>query len=211
MRLQLVVALAVPLYAEPTFRLLKGEITEWTVRGLVGEMAIRQRDNHVFRCQVVTETYITRETMRVTPVGVKPGDHAEIITDWREGSSRCIALTIYLRGPEVPFRQGTSELTRAPAATTSRPIFDGLLARGNLAFSGIVQLVEQNRLTLWTREYGVKAFALRPDTVFSDQGRKVDSKTLIPQTRVYVRAGRSYEGDLEAYQVVWGEIRTPNR
>ena len=34
---------------------------------------------------------------------------------------------------------------------------------------------------------------------------------LKPNTRVFVRAGRNLDDDLEVYQVIWGEILEPNR
>ena len=42
--------------------------------------------------------------------------------------------------------------------------------------------------------------------MFSNRGRSVEAAALGAQTRVFVRANRTYDGDLEVYHVVWGDI-----
>ena len=37
-------------------------------------------------------------------------------------------------------------------------------------------------------------------------GLPLERSNLEPQTRIFVRAGRNLDGDVEAYTIVWGEI-----
>jgi hypothetical protein len=66
-------------------------------------------------------------------------------------------------------------------------------------------------MVVQTRKSGSKTFHLRPDTVYTAQGRLVEPGLLEVHTRVFVRAGRGFEGEMEAYQVVWGGIVTPKQ
>ena len=47
---------------------------------------------------------------------------------------------------------------------------------------------------------------MRTDTRFLAGGVRLDAAALPVNTRVFVRAGRSLDGGIEAYQVMWGEI-----
>jgi hypothetical protein len=42
-----------------------------------------------------------------------------------------------------------------------------------------------------------------------DGGEVVDAAALKPNTRVFVQAGKTFYDQVEAYQVVWGEILGP--
>ncbi len=73
-------------------------------------------------------------------------------------------------------------------------------------FSGLVVRVDHAVLTLRTRTDGVKTILLRQDTRYIGDGQRVDAAALRNHTRVFIRAGRNLDNDIEAYQVVWGEI-----
>ncbi len=203
-------ALAASLWAEtsPPVRILKGELVEWDVRGLAGELAVRQADHKVERCRVLPDTFITRELLRVAPVGVRVGDTVEVVGDFREGPNRCAAMTVYIRPPDLKKRAtGDSPLR----SSYTRSLLDGLWPRGVLGYAGIVSKVDDKHIVLRTRQQGEKTFNVREDTLFSDTGRPVEPGDLQIYTRVYVRANRSFEGRLDAMSVVWGAILTPGR
>jgi len=61
-------------------------------------------------------------------------------------------------------------------------------------------------LTLRTRVDGEKLILLRQDTRYIGDGQRVGADGLKRNTRVFVRAGRNLDNDVEAYQVVWGGI-----
>ena len=49
------------------------------------------------------------------------------------------------------------------------------------------------------------------DTRFREDGLRVEPSSLHSSTRVFVRAGKNLDGEIEAYEIVWGEILTPAR
>lgn len=183
----------------PSLRILKGELLEWNMRGLSGDLLVEAVEGpRRWRCQVTSDTFLSRSSIRIHPAGVRVGDTLEIVAEG--GPASCIARTVYITAPD-PRRVRA----RQPWLAVSS-IMDGLMPRGLLTFTGMVNRVEGNRLYLQTRKFGSKSFALRDDTVFSSGGRSVEAADLGVQTRVFVRANRTYEGDLEVYHVVWGNI-----
>lgn len=100
----------------PPVRILRGELTVWQVRGLAGDMAVRSIDGHVFNCRILPDTYLTRQTMRITPVGVKIGDSVEVVADFGDSAERCTAVTVYVRPPEPKPRlsRGTGRALPSP-------------------------------------------------------------------------------------------------
>jgi hypothetical protein len=69
--------------------------------------------------------------------------------------------------------------------------------------------VDPQLLTLRTRR-GEQHLLLRQDTRYLGDGARVDLKSLQVNTRVFVRAGRNLDQEIEAYQVIWGSIVQPN-
>jgi len=195
----------------PPVQIVRGELVTWQVRGLAGDMAVRTADGRVQNCQVLPDTYLTRQTMRITPVGVKAGDWVELVADVRGGGG-CAALTVYVRPPEPKARlaRGTGRPLPFPV-WQPRNLMDNLIPRGRLTYAGIVVKMDEKRLTVRTRKDGEKSFALREDTIFSEAGREVEPSALAVHRTVYLRASQTFDGDLEVYQVVWGDILKPSR
>ena len=54
-----------------------------------------------------------------------------------------------------------------------------------------------------------KWIVVRNDTRFREDGLKVEQSSLHSSTRVFVRAGKNLDDQIEAYEIVWGEILTP--
>lgn len=84
--------------------------------------------------------------------------------------------------------------------------FDLWYPRGNLTFAGVVLRVTPETVTVRTRHNGVQTFVLRNDTFYLGDGLQLDLSNLKKNTCVFIRAGRNFEEDLEAYQIVWGSI-----
>jgi hypothetical protein len=80
---------------------------------------------------------------------------------------------------------------------------------GNLTLSGVVSRVAGGRLVLHTRDDGQKSILLRADTRYVSNGELVTAAELRPNMRVFVRAGKDLQDQVEAYQVIWGSILTP--
>ena len=56
------------------------------------------------------------------------------------------------------------------------------------------------------RSGGEKTIFLRKDTRYMKDGGTASSTALHLNTRVYVRGSQNLDGEIEAYQIVWGEL-----
>ena len=81
---------------------------------------------------------------------------------------------------------------------------------GSVTYSGVVSKLDGQRVYLHTREAGDLSILLRKDTRFLEDGQIVDPERLKITMRVFVRAGKDLYHEIEAYQVIWGTILTPN-
>jgi hypothetical protein len=102
----------------------------------------------------------------------------------------------------------------APAAVRLRPLrspTESFAPRGALTFSGTVVSLAPESFLLRTRRDGERVILRRDDTRYFEDGAQVESGKLAPNTRVFVRAGNNGDEEIEAYQVVWGEILEPLR
>jgi hypothetical protein len=81
--------------------------------------------------------------------------------------------------------------------------------RGNLTFAGVVRRLNGQMLVLKTRTEPEQIILLRDDTRYLASGLPSELSKLLVNTRVFIRGGRNIENDLEAYQVIWGEIPGP--
>jgi len=88
---------------------------------------------------------------------------------------------------------------------------DLLAPRGNLTYSGVIARLTVDRLVLHTRQEGEKTILLRLDTRYLEGGTMVEAADLKPNTRVFVRAGKNLGDQIEAYQIIWGEILQPTQ
>jgi hypothetical protein len=104
-----------------------------------------------------------------------------------------------------------ARLCRTSPYRTPAPALDLIFPRGNLTFAGVIAKVSANRVVLHTRREGEKTILLRLDTRYLEAGAPVDAGELKPNTRVFVRAGRNLENQIEAYQIVWGQILEPGQ
>ncbi|HYO82359.1 MAG TPA: hypothetical protein VES20_13230 [Bryobacteraceae bacterium] len=148
-------------------------------------------------CEFDAHTYIERDGQRVFAGALKAQDPVEMITDKR-GSS-CYTRTVRL----------IASKSKLGAVRAYRSSVDHLYPRGNLTFAGVVRRVSSGQVVLRTREEPEKVVLLREDTRYLDSGNPVGFERLAINTRVFVRAGRNFENELEAYQVIWGEIPGP--
>ena len=114
-----------------------------------------------------------------------------------QSNARCVIRTLYVRAPRAPV---------AATSNRSTSFLDNLFPRGNLVYTGTVQGISDGRLELRSRRGVTTEFAVREDTTFSTGGKVVTRDELAPQTVVQVRAGRTFRGDLEVYQITWGGI-----
>jgi hypothetical protein len=97
----------------------------------------------------------------------------------------------------------------APVQRRPRTQFDVWFPRGNLTFAGVVLRIDAETMTVKTRRDGIQRFVLRRDTFYLGNGMELERKHLANNTCVFIRAGRNLDHDLEAYEIVWGEIFKP--
>ena len=152
-----------------------------------------------YRCSFDHHTYMEREGQRIFAPALRADDTVEVITDVKAGD--CYARTVRI----------VSATSRLLGARSYRPALDHIFPRGNLTFAGVVRRFNGNVLVLRTREEAEKIILLREDTRYLESGHPADFTKLAVNTRVFVRGGRNVENDLEAYQVIWGEIPGPKR
>jgi hypothetical protein len=84
-----------------------------------------------------------------------------------------------------------------------------MFPRGRLTMAGVVLRRSEGSLVLRTRFDGEQTVLLRPDTRYLESGSQVASSALKVNTRIFVRGGKNLDQEIEAYQVIWGEILLP--
>ena len=185
--------------------IVRGDLLECEVVRGGGELSVRTAAHQVYRFSFDARTYFERDRERTTPEKLHPGDLLEIVSDKPNGASLSYARTVHVMERENPQRQPLS-LGRYRGYRTAT---DHIAPLGELTFAGIVARLNGGRMVLRTRRDGEKTILLREDTRYLQDGLQVSAATLATSTQVFVRGSRNLEGQLEAYQVVWGEILEP--
>ncbi len=182
--------------------IVRGDVVLRTgsVRG--GELKIRCAENTIYSCQFDARTYFERENMMTTVTSIEAGDPVEVVADGKPESGGCYARTVQVVDPRS---RGTSA-RRFRSVLIDSPT-EAFVPHGDVLFGGLVVKIDAARLTIRTR-HGEVGVTLLPDTRYLEGGRRVESPALVNK-HVYVRAGRDVWDDLQAYQVVWGEIVAP--
>jgi hypothetical protein len=174
----------------------------------VTHLTIHDEDNHTFRFVTDGRTFIERDHQRVTCAKLGVGDKMEIVSDRSSEPGARYARMASVMNFEARQRPRPVILPRAPLQRDSPTL--RFAPRGNITFSGIVLRMEKTGLLLRTRADGEKWILLNRDTLFREDGIQVESSYLSSTTRVFVRGGASLDGEIQAYEVVWGEILSPS-
>lgn len=152
-----------------------------------------------FECTYDHRTWFEQSRVRVPPSAFQPTDLVEIVADRRLIEGRpCYIRTVRLAdlGPKESGRM----------RITYRPVTENLFPRGEFAWAGTVSEVTPTKLVVRTNNDGYKTVTFRRDTRFFESGVTSVRERLSPNTRVSLRAGRSFDGELEVYQVIWGSV-----
>jgi hypothetical protein len=158
-------------------RIVRGELVSRTAT----ELAI-SNSTGVYTCLHDARTYFEPE--------LRAGDRVEVVADRQLGSTTCYTRTVHAVNERRPrFAKAPEPFTRV----------------GNLAFAGIVVRHAATTLTVKTRD-GETTLVLRPDTRYWCDGAHAGPHSLSVNTRVFIRAGRDFEGKVEVYQAAWGAI-----
>jgi hypothetical protein len=190
--------------APPSAALLRGVLLERDTQTTLGEFSVRASDDQVFRYRFDDKTYVEREQLLSSVPRLQPGDKVEVISDEGPGSSLRYARTVHVLEPIPPPRptfQNRLRVYRKPE--------EHLGLTGDLTYSGVIFRLNPERMVLHTRGAGDQTILLRQDTRYLDNGDVVERGDLQPNMRVFVRAGRTVFNEVEAYQIVWGQILMP--
>jgi hypothetical protein len=184
--------------------IVRGDLVEWDGDKVQGDLLIRTPPDRIYTCHFDASTYLERDGQRIAMAAVKTGDRLEIVADHKPGSQRCYARTVRVVDKSVTVTNpGYRVNMRRNTA------IDQIYPRGNLTFSGVIIRMNPQLLVLRTRTDGEKPVLLRKDTLYMDSGLPGDLSTLVVNTRVSIRGGRNLDNELEAYQVIWGELEGP--
>lgn len=151
-----------------------------------------------YGCNFDRYTYFEQNAQRIFAGALRTDDPIEMITDVKGGE--CYARTVRI----VPPPTGKLVNTRP-----YRAALDNVFPRGNITFAGVVRRLNGHMLVLRTRTEAEQVILLRDDTRYLAGGLASDLSKLTVNTRVFIRGGKNIENDLEAYQVIWGEIPGP--
>jgi hypothetical protein len=168
-----------------------------------GQITARAADGSTYFCGYDSRSYFEMDKERVVTAKLAaklmPGDPVMIVADRRPGSRACYTRILHVLPP-------TPAPRRASAAPV-KPKYEIQPMRGDRTFSGIVLRLEAGRVTLRTRD-GEETLTVRQDTRFLDGGSRSTASALPVNAHVFIRAGQNLHGDLEAYQIMWGDILT---
>jgi hypothetical protein len=170
-----------------------------------GEFAIRAPDNQVYRYQFTEKTSVERDTLTGNIGHLRVGDQVSVQSDPVDGS-----LLRYARAIRVLSGAQPPALPDSRLRPSTLSFLDRTTQTANLTFTGVVARCTAQTLVLHTRT-GDQTLLIRHDTRYVDNGDTVEAAKLQPNMRVFVRAGKNLYEQVEAYQVIWGQILEPVR
>ena len=202
-RLLLLFPAALAAQQSQTASLLRGVLIERDTQPAAGEFAVRAPDNQVFRYRFDTQTSVDRDQLPCSVPRLEAGDKIEVISDEVPGSLLRYARTVHVLETSPPVHAAS------PRRLRLYQLQERALTAGTLTYSGVIFRLNPERMVLHTREAGDQIILLRQDTRYLDNGDIVEPAELQRNMRVFVRAGRTLFNEVEAYQVVWGQILMP--
>jgi Domain of unknown function (DUF5666) len=169
-----------------------------------GQFTVRAADNQLFHYRFDPKTYVERDDRLIDVSRLEPGDRVEVLSDEGPASAIRYARTIHVMLSEPPreVRSQDPFLVRRAAA-------DPYLPLSTMSLAGVVTSLGQDWLVLHTRDGGNQTILLRRDTRYLGDGEPVEHADLHPNMRVFIRAGRNLFNEVEAYQIIWGQILEP--
>lgn len=157
------------------------------------DLLLRDREFRLYRC------FANQEILGTPPV--RAGDVVEWTLGFDAvGKCKVAALRYIGRPSDMPGR------TRL--RLDLNPL-NSLIRRGNLSYGGIVTRLDAQTLALRTARGERLDIVLREDTHFFHAGVRTKRDDLALHQTVSIRAGRTFDGQLEAFYVMWGDILRP--
>ena len=157
----------------------------------IGRIVARGANGLAVACAFDSRTYMEAEAERVAPARLRSGDPITVVADYRPGTRTCYARSLHVVALPTASPRRSQLVVHHPVARI----------RGDRTISGRVVRLDHSGFTLRTSGVDV-AFTLLPDTSYLGEG------DLAVNRHVSVRAGRNSAGGLEAYQVIWADLRS---
>jgi hypothetical protein len=183
--------------------IVRGDLSLLLVRAGIGTLDIRAASGTVYQCDFDTQSLIERDNLPIPASSLTKGEQIELLVDRKR--ERCYARIIRVIGKTAL----TSAKAPKPRVRLSTNALEHIYPRGNLTFSGVIVRMNPTMLVLRTRTEPEKVIHLREDTRFLDSGHPGELANLSVNTRVFIRGSKTFEDQLEAYQVIWGQIAGP--
>jgi hypothetical protein len=177
-----------------------GTMVAWEGTAASGQLSARNAAGDIYTCGFDSKTYLEIELHKVSITKFQAGDPVEILVDRKPGSRLCYSRIVRV----VPPQAARSPRKQVVEATVPRPR-TVLTPRGNRTIAGLVIRNENGMVTLRTRE-GEENVRLRGDTRYLENGRPLSGDSLAVNMRVSMRVSSNLDGELEAYQVTWGDL-----
>jgi hypothetical protein len=178
-----------------------------------GQFSIRLDTNEVLRYRFDAATAVERNLQSIDVPRLKPGEKLEVASDPLPGTvlryARAIRVIAEPPPVQAPRPQRPTSLLGRTRSAADRMAEERMLPVGNLTYAGVVFRLSGDRLVLHTRDGREQSVLLRRDTRYLLNGDIVDPATLKLNTPVFVRAGKDLWDQVEAYQVIWGQILSP--
>jgi len=184
--------------------------------GESGELSIRLENDRVYWYAYNSKTSVEQDHQPTSVPKLHKGDEIEIISDSAADVTLGYARIIHVLEsqkesgpPPPPVSRGRYAMPRHPVAREDPLKLEMFMLRGTLDFAGLVCQLNDERMVLRTRADGEKTIYMRPDTRFMKDGVTAAASALRLNTRVYVRGSKNLEGEIEAFQVIWGSMLAP--
>lgn len=194
--------LAAAAFSQVPYRPVSGVVLELDDEP-AGQFSVRAADNRVFRYRFDRATAVERQGAAADMQSLRPGDQVEV--DLEPGADEPLAYARAIH-VSVPAPLPVKRESPAPRLRAYSSRDDRFALRGDLAFSGVIVRVDGAHLVLRTRAAGEQTIVLRQDTRYLENGSLTVPASLKPAMRVFVRGGKNFYGDVEGYQVMWGQI-----
>lgn len=185
--------------------IVKGDLLAWSGTANRGELVFRNAEARVFQCTFDERTYFEQANQRISVTAASKGDRVEVLADRKIGSGIC-----YARIVQILDVQASKPVVRPHARpATYRGATELFAPRGDMTFAGVVLRISPEQLLLRMRTNERRVILLRPDTRFLGEGQSLECSSLLVNTRVFIRAGKNLDDQVEAYQIIWGDILEP--
>lgn len=188
--------------AKPPLGILRAELHSWTGSWDGGQLQLRLDSGLDYECHFNSKTFFDRDRSRISVGRLRPGDNLEIVSDRTSVGGGCFARMVKV----------VSKLSGEPAnwGQVTR-VTEHFAPRGNLLYSGTVAENNGDGFVLRIRTGERLQIRLRSDTRFVQNGLPSSREILLVNGVVFVRAGMGLSDEIEAYQVVAGEILQPGK